>query len=315
MASGFEVILMKRPSLLTFAVTCFLLTQFCAEKATAQKAQDSDMRSPVLAGAWYPGNPKVLRQTIGDYLSKANLSKPEGKVVTMIVPHAGYVYSGQVAAYGYKLLQRNAPRIVFLVGPSHRVGFRGISVSQYSSYKTPLGAVPVDQELAKKLLSVSPLMKWVPQADSQEHSLEIQIPFLQTVLSDFHIVPIIMGEQDLETCALLAKSLVQVLPNREEAVILASTDLSHFHTDQQARTLDEDFIKHVREFAPEALAKAVASGSCEACGAGPAIAGMLAARALGANRSVILNYANSGDVTGDRRQVVGYLSAALMKTP
>jgi AmmeMemoRadiSam system protein B len=306
---------MRRPLLLIFAVTYFFIIQFSAGNTMGQKVQDKDVRSPVLTGTWYPGNPEVLRQTIGDYLSKANPSNPEGKVITLIVPHAGYVYSGHVAAYSYKLLQRNAPKIVFLIGPSHWVGFRGISVSQYSSYKTPLGAVPVDQDLAKKLLSMNPLMKWVPQADSQEHSLEIQIPFLQTVLSDFHIVPIIMGEQDLETCALLAKSLVQVLPNREEAVILASTDLSHFHTDQQARTLDEDFTKHVREFAPEALAKAVASGSCEACGAGPAIAGMLAARELGANRSVILHYANSGDVTGDRRQVVGYLSAALIKTP
>jgi hypothetical protein len=280
-----------------------------------QKTPDGDVRSPVLAGTWYPGNPEALRQTVGDYLSKANPSGAEGKIVTMIVPHAGYVYSGQVAAYSYKLLQKSAPRIVFLIGPSHRVGFRGISVSQYSGYKTPLGVVPVDQDLAKKLLSTNSQMKWVPQADAQEHSLEIQIPFLQSVLKEFHIVPIIMGEQDLETCALLAKSLVQVLPNKEDTVILASTDLSHSPPPRQARALDGDFIKHVREFAPEALAKAVVSGSCEACGAGPAIAGMLAARELGANRSLILNYANSGDVTGDRRQVVGYLSAALMKTP
>ena len=135
------------------------------------------------------------------------------------------------------------------------------------------------------------------------------------MLKEFHIVPIIMGDQDFETCALLAKSLVQVLPNKEDAVILASTDLSHFHADQQARTIDGQFIKFVRDFAPEALAKAVVSGSCEACGAGPAIAGMLAAKELGANRSVILNYATSGDVSGDRQQVVGYLSAALSRTP
>ena len=306
---------MKASLLLTFLAAGLLIIAFPAGKAVAQKAQDREVRDPVLAGTWYPGDPGVLRQTIGDYLSRANPSGPEGKVLAIIVPHAGYLYSGQVAAYSYNLLQRNAPRTVFLIGPSHRVGFRGISVSQYSSYKTPLGVVPVDQDLAKKLLSVNPRMTWVPQADAQEHSLEIQIPFLQTVLKDFHIVPIIMGEQDLETCVLLAKSLVQVLPNTSDTVILASTDLSHFHTDQQARTLDGEFIKHVREFAPEALAKAFAAGSCEACGAGPAIAGMLAARELGANRSVILNYANSGDVTGDRRQVVGYLSAALMKTP
>jgi MEMO1 family protein len=306
---------MKRFSLLSVAVVCFLLCGFPAAVAMGENAPHKDVRNPVLAGTWYPGNPEVLRQTIADYLSKANLPGLEGKVVTTIVPHAGYAYSGQVAAYSYNLLQRAAPKLVFLIGPSHRVGFRGFSVSQYSGYKTPLGVAPVNQDVAKKLLSINPQMKWVPQADQQEHSLEIQIPFLQTVLKDFHIVPIIMGEQDLETCTLLAKSLIQVLSNWENAVILASTDLSHFHTDQQARALDGEFIRHVRELSPEALSKAVASSSCEACGAGPTITAMLAARELGANRSVILNYANSGDVTSDRRQVVGYLSAALIKTP
>jgi AmmeMemoRadiSam system protein B len=306
---------MKGSSLLSIAVVCFLISLFPASVAMGEKGQEKDVRNPVLAGTWYPGDPEVLRRTITDFLSKAKPPAPEGRVITMIVPHAGYAYSGQVAAFGYKLLQRTAPKRVVLIGPSHRVGFKGLSVSQYSGYKTPLGVAPVDQDLSKKLLSVSPQMTWVPQADNQEHSLEIQIPFLQTVLKDFHIVPIIMGEQDLETCALLAKSLIQVLSTREDTVILASTDLSHFHTDQQARALDGEFIKQVREFAPEALAKAVASGSCEACGAGPTIAAMLAARELGANRSVILNYANSGEVTGDRRQVVGYLSAALLKAP
>jgi AmmeMemoRadiSam system protein B len=301
--------------MLTCSVVCFLMAQGYAGNGMAQKVQDRDTRSPVLAGTWYPGNPEVLRQTVGDFLSKATPPVTEAKVVTLIVPHAGYAYSGQVAAYGYRLLQRAAPKTVFLIGPSHRVGFRGFSVSQYSGYKTPLGVAPVDQNLAKRLLAMNPQMKWVSQADAQEHSLEIQVPFLQSVLKEFHLVPIIMGDQDLETCALLAKSLVQVLANREDSVILASTDLSHFHSDQQARILDGEFIRHVREFAPESLAKAVASGTCEACGAGPTLAAMIAARDLGANRSVILNYANSGDVTGDKRQVVGYLSAAFIKTP
>jgi MEMO1 family protein len=306
---------MRRFLLLSLGVVCFLSIPFLAGKAMGEKAQDKGVRSPAFAGTWYPGDPKVLRQTITDYLSKANPPVAEGRALTIIVPHAGYLYSGQVAAYSYKLLQRNAPKLVFLVGPSHRVGFRGFSVSQYSGYKTPLGIAPADQDLAKKLLSINPQMRWVQEADDQEHSLEIQIPFLQTVLKDFHIVPIIMGEQDLETCVLLAKSLIRILPNAENAVVLASTDLSHFHTDQQARALDGEFIKQVREFNPEGLAKAVASGSCEACGAGPTIAAMLAARELGAHRSVILDYANSGDVTGDRRQVVGYLSAALLSAP
>lgn len=293
----------------------FLITAFSAGSALGQGVQEKDVRNPVLAGTWYPGNPEALRQTVDDALSKASPPLTEGKLAAIIVPHAGYLYSGQVAAYGYKVLQKSAPKTVFLIGPSHRVGFRGISVSRYSGYRTPLGVAPVNQDLATKLLSAHSQMKWVPQAEAQEHSLEIQVPFLQSVLKEFHIVPILMGEQDLETCSLLAKSLIQVLQDKETTVILASTDLSHFHTDAQARTLDAEFTTHVRDFAPEALAKAVTSGSCEACGAGPAITAMLAARELGANRSVILNYANSGDVTGDRRQVVGYLAAALFKTP
>jgi len=163
--------------------------------------------APCLQGPGIPGQPEVLRQSITDTLSKANPSGAEGKVVSLIVPHAGHVYSGQVAAYSYKLLQTASPRVVVLIGPSHRVGFRGVSVSQYSGYKTPLGVAPVDRDVTKKLLSTHPQMKWVSQADHQEHSLEIQIPFIQTVLKDFRIVPILMGDQDLETCALLAKSL------------------------------------------------------------------------------------------------------------
>jgi AmmeMemoRadiSam system protein B len=283
--------------------------------AVAQTASEKDIRDNTGAGTWYPANPAELRQTIDLYLSKAMSPPPEGKIITGIVPHAGYIYSGQVAAYTYKMIQNASFKRVVLIGFSHRVPFRGFSVSQYSGYKTPLGVALVDQDFSRALLSVSPQKKWVSQAEVQEHSLENQIPFLQTVLKDFKMVLVFMGEQDFQTCSLLANELTRLLSNTSDTVILASTDLSHFHTDQQARALDGDFIKHVREFAPEALAKAVVSGSCEACGAGPAIAGMLAARELGANRSVILHYANSGDVTGDRRQVVGYLSAALIKTP
>jgi AmmeMemoRadiSam system protein B len=283
--------------------------------AVAQSTGEKTIRDNSGAGMWYPANPTDLRQTIDLYLSRASSTPPEGKIITGIVPHAGYGYSGQVAAYTYRLIQNMPFKRVVLLGFSHRVPFRGFSVSQYSGYKTPLGVALIDQDFSRALLSVSPRKEWVPQAEAQEHSLENQIPFLQTVLKDFKMVLVFMGEQDFQTCSLLASELTRLLANTTDTLILASTDLSHFHADQQARTLDGDFIRHVREFAPEALAKAVASGSCEACGAGPAIAGMLAARALGANRSLILNYANSGDVTGDRRQVVGYLSAALIKTP
>ncbi len=306
---------MRRRMVVVMCLALLVVTLSWVGDAVAQTASEKDIRDNTGAGMWYPANPTDLRQTIDLYLSRANPARPEGRIVSGIVPHAGYIYSGQVAAYTYKLIQ-NAPfKRVVLIGFSHRVPFRGFSVSQYSGYKTPLGVALIDQGFSKTLLSVSPQKKWIPQAEAQEHSLENQIPFLQAVLKDFKMVLVFMGEQDFQTCSLLARELARLLANTSDTVILASTDLSHFHTDQQARTLDEDFIRHVREFAPEALAKAVVSGACEACGAGPTIAAMLAARELGANRSVILNYANSGDVTGERRQVVGYLSAALIKTP
>lgn len=306
---------MRSRMVVVMCLALLVVTLSRVDDAVAQTTGEKDIRDNTGAGTWYPASPRDLRQTIDLYLSKANPPLPEGKIITGIVPHAGYIYSGQVAAYTYKLIQNASFKRVVLIGFSHRVPFRGFSVSQYSGYKTPLGVAPIDQDFSRALLSVSPQMKWIPQAEAQEHSLENQIPFLQTVLKDFKMVLVFMGEQDFQTCSLLARELTRLLANTQDTVILASTDLSHFHTDQQARALDGEFIKHVRDFAPEALAKAVASGSCEACGAGPTIAAMLAARELGANRSLTLNYANSGDVTGDRRQVVGYLSAALVKAP
>jgi AmmeMemoRadiSam system protein B len=202
---------------------------------------------------------------------------------------------------------------VVMIGPSHRARFRGVSVNLQAGYSTPLGTVPVDLEFAKKLIGAGPKSNCVPQAHAAEHCLEIQVPFLQTVLGDFQIVPILMGEQNEETCKALAGNLAQMMKGQDRTLLLASTDLSHFYTYERARELDLEFVRRVNEFDPEALSGALSSGLCEACGEGAALSVMMAARELGANRSVILRYANSGDVTGDRRRVVGYLSAALFK--
>ncbi|MEJ2724105.1 MAG: AmmeMemoRadiSam system protein B [Deltaproteobacteria bacterium] len=282
---------------------------------TAPSAKEpQDVRRAVLAGTWYPANRDSLSRLIEGYLSNAHADIPEGELQAIIVPHAGYPYSGQVAAYAYRLLQNIPFKRVVLIGPSHRVPFRGISVNLQAGYETPLGTVPVDRAFAEKIIQAGGHIRWLPQAHAREHCLEIQIPFLQTVLHDFQIVPILMGQQDFETCRSLAQNLIQLLGDAEGTLFLASTDLSHFHSYDQARTLDKAFIEHVRAFDPEALARAVAAGSCEACGAGAAVATMLAARKAGADRSAVLYYANSGDVTGDRRQVVGYVSAALLKS-
>ena len=279
--------------------------------AAGEQSGLKDVRPSVLAGTWYPGAQDALAKSIAGYLSRVKPAHIDGKLKAVIVPHAGHRYSGQVAAHVYRLLEGSQFRRVILVGPSHRVGFEGVSVNLQSGYKTPLGVVPIDQKMAKKILDSGPHIRWLKRAHAQEHCLEIQLPFLQTVLQNFQIVPILMGQQDYDTCSRLANTLVQVMGSAEDTLILASSDLSHFHPYDRARVLDLEFIKRVKGFDPEGLAKDLSAGTCEACGGGPVITTLLAARKLGANRAVVLNYANSGDVTGDHSSVVGYMSAAL----
>ncbi|MBN1102969.1 MAG: AmmeMemoRadiSam system protein B [Deltaproteobacteria bacterium] len=272
------------------------------------------IRESILAGTWYPGNGNELRRTIQGYLSRVKAPRPEGDLRGIIVPHAGYMYSGQVAAHAYHLLQGAGFTRMVLIGPSHRHRFRGVSADLHQGYRTPLGTIPVDLDFARKLLHAEGArVRSVPEAHSREHSLEIQVPFLQVVLKDFHIVPLVMGEQDFETCSALAAVLGRLLQGDTKTLLLASTDLSHFHGDTEAKNLDLEFIRNVREYDPQGLADSLFKGACEACGGGPTIATMIAARALGADRAEILQYATSGGVTGNRTEVVGYLSAALMK--
>jgi AmmeMemoRadiSam system protein B len=297
-----------------FITGVFCLTLCVAAEVMAEGREGpGNIRDSILAGRWYPGDPGRLRNVILSYLEKADSPPPAGELKAIIVPHAGYVYSGQVAAFAYGLLGNSGFKRIVMIGPSHRARFRGVSVNMQDGYRTPLGTVPVDRDFARRLLDGSDTLHWEPRAHAGEHSLEIQIPFLQTVLSDFSIVPILMGEQDYETCQSVAAVLGRVIATSEATLILASTDLSHFHSYQKAKVLDAAFIRHVAAFDPPGLAQSLISGKCEACGAGPTITVLLAAKLLGANRADILRYANSGDVSGDHSRVVGYLSAALSK--
>jgi AmmeMemoRadiSam system protein B len=297
--------------LIIMAILLFISAGTAQCKGEPQDKED--IRESILAGAWYPGDKQALAKAIEEYLKEADAKAPKGDLKAIIVPHAGHVYSGPVAAHAYGLLRGKDIRRVIMIGPSHRVAFRGVSVNVQSGYETPLGIVPVDQELAKKIIGADPLIRHLPRAHASEHALEIQLPFLQSVLNDFQIVPIIMGEQDYKTCSRLAEVLHDVVGDVDKTLLLASTDLSHYHSDKQARALDSEFINQVRDFSPKGLFKALSSGRCEACGGGPAITVMLTAQAWGANRSQILHYGNSGDVTGDGSEVVGYVAAALFE--
>ncbi len=301
---------------ITFSLIIVLLVAIPpapAEQTAEDSPREENVRKPLLAGSWYPANPKILARSIRAYLSNAAKEIPKGRIKGVIVPHAGHMYSGQVAAYAYRLLEKTDFKRIVMIGPSHRALFEGISVNLRNGYETPLGIAPVDRDFAQRLIESSPRISWVPRAHAREHSLEIQLPFIQTVLNHATIVPILMGQQDYGTCQELANSLANILKADEKTLLLASTDLSHFHSYERAKAIDREFIKHVQNYDPEGLGKSLSLRNCEACGGGPAVATLLAAQKLGAKRSVILNYANSGDVTGDHRRVVGYLSAVLIK--
>ena len=241
--------------------------------------------------------------------------QPPGKLVALISPHAGLKYSGPVAAAGYRLLEQCRFDTAILVGPSHFVHFEGVSVYARGAFETPLGQVPIDEALAEAVRARCHQARFMIEAHHREHSLEMQLPFLQLLAPEVSIVPIVMGEQSRANVEALAVALGDAVADATRQVLLiASSDLSHFHPYGHAKELDLKFIEHVRRLDPRGLERDLSAGKCEACGGGPVITALLAAEALGADRAVTLNYANSGDVTGDHGRVVGYLSAALIKS-
>ncbi len=273
---------------------------------------EKDIRKSVIAGTWYPGNPRILRSDIEKFFHNVPVEKVEGKITGLIVPHAGYVYSGQVAAFAYKIIRGETFDAVILLGPSHRTFFHGVSVYDRGGYETPLGIVPVDVSLAKDIMAQSKMISHIPAAHSQEHSLEIQIPFLQVALREFRFVPLVLGEQDRQTCETLAESIVRAVGDRR-VLIVGSSDLSHFHSYEKAVKLDSVVLRNIEKMDAGGLLKDLEENVSEACGGGPAAVTMMVSKILGADRAKILKYANSGDVTGDKGSVVGYASAVFYK--
>ena len=266
------------------------------------------LRKSIIAGSWYPGDPSILRDDIDRYLRNVPDRELEGDVVGLIVPHAGYIYSGQVAAHAYKLIQGKKYDAVILIGPSHRVAFGGVSIYNQGAYETPLGVIPVDENFAGEMKRLSNIIVDLPAAHAQEHSLEIQLPFLQVLLGHFLFVPLVMGDQSAAVCQELANVIYQVAKDRH-VLIVASSDLSHFHDYKKAKELDGVALRHIQDTDVEGFLDSLAHDKTEACGSGPIAVTMLATHKLGARHALLLKYANSGDVTGDKSSVVGYASA------
>lgn len=271
------------------------------------------IRKPSVAGAFYPSDAEKLRKMINGFLAAVDeKEKITDKVVGIVSPHAGYIYSGPVAAYGFKLLKNATYKGYVVISPSHRARFNGASVLPEGFYSTPLGNVEVDSDIGKAL-TLKNLFAYIPEIDQPEHSLEVQIPFLQLVCSDFKIVPVVIGTTDLNLCSEIGNLIADELlsANKDYGVII-STDLSHYYSYETAKRIDGEFARALSLFDEKAIDQAIKSKKAEACGEGAVLSGIALAKRLGASKAKILKYANSGDTAGPKNEVVGYISAALL---
>lgn len=255
------------------------------------------IRPPAVAGLFYSAEAESLRQTVAQLLQA--VEAPEETVKALIVPHAGYIYSGQTAAYAYQRLQQQsqpAQRIV-LLGPTHRVAVNGIALPSQQAFATPLGDIPLDSSALQQLTEL-PFCEINDAAHAQEHSLEVQLPFLQTCLESFQLIPLLVGQASCE-------QIKQVLTHLQDAhtLIIISTDLSHFHPYQQAKEIDQHTIERVLQYDHTLMGQ-------QACGCKP-LNGFLSYAQQQQWQCQLLDYRNSGDTAGDKNRVVGYASFAV----
>lgn len=275
-----------------------------------------DYRPSPIAGRWYPGDSGQLASSVDNYVDAAELPEIKGEVIGIIAPHAGHVYSGPVAGYAFGAVRNMKPELVAVVSPMHQPYSQPLLTSAHQAYQTPLGPIVIDQE------AVSELNKYLegelgfgltPVRNDAEHSLEIELPFLQRVISrKFRLLPVMVRDQTVKVGEALGKSLAKVLVNKE-ALLVASSDLSHFYNQEQAIQLDMEMLHQIEGFDPLGVLRAEEEGKGFACGRIAVAAVLWAAREMGANTVQILKHATSGDVTGDYTGVVGYGAAVITR--
>jgi AmmeMemoRadiSam system protein B len=275
------------------------------------------IRPAAVAGTWYPGTASALAAAVDRHLAAADRVSGDlltpGDLVAIIAPHAGLMYSGPVAAHAYRLLRNRTFDVAVLVGPSHFVGFDGVSIYPSGGFATPFGVAPIDADCASAIVAASQRPRFIREhaaAHAREHSLEMQLPFLEHLAPGLPIVPLVMGHQTAATARALGDALAKALSGRR-ALLVASTDLSHYNDAATASRLDAVVIECVARFDADGLQRVLDAGPGHACGGGPTVAVMRAAWLAGARDAAVLNYADSGDVSGDKSAVVGYLAAAL----
>jgi len=266
------------------------------------------VKEPNVAGGFYPADPKELSQFIDQLKESTGPVPTHRKVLIAIAPHAGYPYSGPVAAYTYKAIARNKYKTIVIIGPSHFFPFEGISIWPRGGFKTPLGIVPVDADFAGALLKENSEFQFLPNVFEREHSIEVEIPFLQKTFDDLHIVPILMGDPDPRVCRDLAVALDKLIGQRDDVLVLISSDMSHYYTYDIANSMDALTLQAIKEIDPKKFFEGNISRKMEMCGFVPVTTALILARLRGIKNVEILKHANSGDTTGDKNRVVGYSS-------
>jgi AmmeMemoRadiSam system protein B len=269
-------------------------------------------RSSVIAGTWYPGDPLKLQNTIQDYFDNIKIEPVRDKILGLISPHAGYIYSGQVAAYGFKQLIGKSYSVVVILAPMHQMIFGKYIVQTAQSYQTPLGEIHIHQEYLKRL-SKHVELDFIEK--ESEHSLEIQLPFLQVALGNFSLLPIMIGYGDLSHCQDLIAALAEIL-KESSFVIIASTDLHHIPNYKEVKKKDREVVQAIKTYDLKLIKKTLSREGCTVCGRIPVFITMNVLKKLGATDVVVLNQTTSADVTGEKasgQYAVGYLSAAIVQ--
>jgi MEMO1 family protein len=278
-----------------------------------------DVRPSPLAGRWYDDDPEILARSVDEYLDSAQLPDLDGELIGVVAPHAGHVYSGAVAGYAFAAVRSLHPDLVAVIGPMHHPYLEPLITTAYDAYSTPLGDIPVDKDALRQLdttlkselgFGLSPVQR------DPEHSLEIELPFLQRALSSgarWKLLPVMDRAREPHVSQALGRALAQLLRDKN-FIMVASTDLSHFYNQQTALAYDRAMLNAIESFDPAEAFDLERAGKGFACGLGALTAVLWAAQGLGANKVQVLRHATSGNVTGDYSSVVGYAAAVILKS-
>ncbi|MCU0652151.1 MAG: AmmeMemoRadiSam system protein B [Candidatus Omnitrophica bacterium] len=273
-----------------------------------------DIKEPNVAGAFYPADSASLAQMVDTFLGAVKPQPVEGEIFALISPHAGYGYSGQVAAYGYKIIKDRPYKTVIIIGPSHQYAFANVSVYPEGGFRTPLGDLEIDSEFSQKLLGKDKEVYFDPEAFAKEHSVEVQLPFLQKTLSDFRIVPIVMGDCPLYLCQKLAALLKEAIGNRKDVLVVVSTDFYHGYDYAECGKIDNFTLSFIKNLDAEGLYNGLRDGKLQLCGGYGTVSALILAKDLGHKTVMVLNQTNSSAVTGKREKgiwTVGYASCLI----